>query len=127
MKHFILSAAALLALAACNRNPSTSEAADANAAAAAAANQAAAASVELPPAIRAEKTFRCKDNSLVYVNFFQGDRQVNLRTERTGTPITLRAEQAGGPYAAEGGYAISGDDAKIELTMPSKPEQTCHV
>ena len=45
---------------------------------------ASAPKVELPPAIKADKTLRCKDNSLVYVTFFEGDKQAVVRTEQDG-------------------------------------------
>ena len=61
--------AALLALAACNSKPAQPDVMDSNPDPM--ANQLAnRAPVELPPAIKAEKTFRCKDNSLLYVTLF---------------------------------------------------------
>ena len=122
MKHPILQAAALVALAACNQTPATD--AEANAAA---GNAAAAAPIVLPPAITAEKTFRCKDNSLLYVTFFQGDTQATIRTEPTGTPVMMKAEKAGDPFTAEGGYSLKGTGDTVEAAVPGKPEQSCHV
>lgn len=125
MKHSPLYAfAALLALSACsNRTP---QEADADAAAAAGANDAAAATpVELPPAIKAEATLRCRDNSLVYVTFFQGDTQALVRTEPNGAPTTLRAPAAGEPLVADGGYSLTGTPESVELALPGKDAQTC--
>ena len=86
-----------------------------------------AAPVELPPAIKADKTMRCKDGSLVYVTFFQGDRQAVLRTEKGGTPTTLRAAEAGQPLTAEGGWSMTGTTDAIEVTVPGKGKLSCHA
>lgn len=128
MKHIslLLPAAALLALSACNNRP-TAEAVDPNAESVTNESAAKAAPVELPPAIRADKTFRCKDNSLVYVTFFQGDKQALVRTEPNGAPTTLRAANAGEPLTAKGGYSMTGTTESITLTLPGKPEQTCRT
>lgn len=84
-----------------------------------------AAPVELPPALKESKTFRCKDNSLVYVDFFQGDKLVNLRTEKTGAPKQLKAAEAGQPYEADGGYKVEGGGSSVTVTLPGKDAQLC--
>jgi len=115
---------ALLALSACNNNRQP-EVIDSNPDPL--ANQVAnAAPVELPPAIKADKTLRCKDQSLVYVTFFQGDKQAVVRTERDGTPTTLKAPETGKPLIAEGGWQMTGGPDEVTLTRPGKPAQTCH-
>ena len=116
--------AALLALAACNSKPNTAEVLDSNPdpMANALANH---APVELPPAIKAEKTFRCKDNSLLYVTLFQGDKLALVKTTPTGTVNRLTAEKAGDPLTAEGGWKLTGTAANITVTQPGKPSQTC--
>lgn len=122
---FLLFSAPLLALAACNTQPTT-EVVDTNPDPM--ANRLAnAAPVELPPAIRADHTFRCSDSSLVAVVFFQGDKQVNVRVPPTGSPVRLTAEEAGGPYTAEGGWRLTGDEENITVTQPDKAALTCHV
>jgi hypothetical protein len=118
MMNHILSAAAaivLLPLAACNSEPQVIDTrpADPNAAAVNAA-----APVTLPPSIRANVTFRCKDNSVVYVDFFQGDMVANLRTEQAGAAIQLKADAAGNPYVG-GGYTMTGNETAIDLAGPS--------
>jgi hypothetical protein len=125
MKSKLLLTAALLGLAACNQQPST-EVLDSNPDPMA-TELANAAPVELPPAIKADKTFRCKDQSLAYVTFFQGDKQAVVRTEQGGTPTTLKAPEAGQPYTADGGWTLTGDEKNITLTSPGKPAQSCHV
>lgn len=126
MKHtpLLLAGAALFALSACNRPATEVTDPDADTT----ANRTAAAPpVELPPAIKAEKTLRCKDNSLVYVTFFEGDRQALVRTEPNGAPTTLRTETAGEPLVAEDGYRMTGTTENVTLTLPGKAEQTCRA
>ncbi|WP_443026032.1 hypothetical protein [Sphingomonas sp. PB2P19] len=118
--------AALLALAACNSKPASPEVVDNNPDPMA-NTLANAAPVELPPAIKAEQTLRCKDNTLVYVTFFEGDKQVNVRTKQGGTPTKLVAPTAGAPMTAEGGWSMTGDQASVTLTQPGKSAQTCHA
>ncbi len=118
-----LAAAALVALSGCNGSEQaeevTSTAPDPM------ASQLANASVaKLPPAVKANVTFRCKDNSLVYVDFFQGDQQASLRTSETGTPVSLTAENAGDALTG-GGYSVKGTPSAITLSQPGKSEQSC--
>ena len=124
---FLLSAtAALLALAACNSKPAAPEVVDSNPDPM--ANQLAnAGPVELPPSIKSEQTMRCKDNSLVYVTFFQGDKQANIRLKEGDTATTLKAPAAGEPLVAEGGWSMTGNEKAIDLTRPGKGSQTCHI
>jgi hypothetical protein len=84
-----------------------------------------AAPVELPPSVTASKTFRCADNSLIYVDFFSGDKQVQLRTEKGGTATMLRAPQAGQPFVAEGGYQLTGTPSSVNVTVPGKGAKSC--
>lgn len=118
----LLAAATLLSLGACSK-PAT-QVVDTNPDPM--ANELAhRAPVELPPAITADKTMRCKDNSLVYVTFFQGDKQAVVRTEKAGTPTRLTASAAGEPLTAEGGWKMTGSPNTITLTRPGKGELTC--
>jgi hypothetical protein len=79
--------------------------------------------VELPPAIAASRTYRCKDNSLVYVDFYTNNT-AQYRTERSGTPTTLTAAGEGQPYTAEG-YSVSANAETIQLTAPGKGSLSC--
>ena len=79
---------------------------------------------ELPPPIKADVTFRCKDNSLAYVIFFEGDKQAVVKTAKDGTPVKLTAEKAGDPLKAEG-YSVTGTPKNITLTAPGKGTLTC--
>ena len=117
-------AALLFALAACNSQPKAPEVVDSNPDPMA-TQLANAAPVELPPAIKADKTMRCKDNSLVYVTFFGGDKQVFVRTKKDGAPVTLKAPAAGEPYVADGGWKLTGTPTNITLEQPGKGALTC--
>ena len=116
------SAAALLSLSACNNEP---EVIDPNPdpQADVLAN---AAPVELPPAIAASRTCRCKDNSLVYVDFYT-DNTANVRLDsRQSAPTKLTSAGEGQPYTAEG-YSLSANAASVSFTAPGKGTQTCNA
>lgn len=126
MKLNLLAAAAMLTLAACDTAPTTVTAntASPDPMADELAN---AAPVELPPALKSSESFRCKDNSVVYVDFFQGDTQANIRLDtRTGAPTVLRAPAAGEPFVAQG-FSLSGTPESITLTKPGAASQTCNA
>ena len=116
--------AALLALTACNSSEPEVINTNPDPMAAELANRPA---VELPPAIRADKSFRCKDNSLALVTFFQGDKQAIVRLKEGGPATTLRAAAAGEPLTAEGGWEMTGNEEGITLTSPGKPSQSCRA
>ena len=84
------------------------------------------ANVVLPPSITATKTYRCKDNGLVYIDWLSDNLSANFRTEETGTPTQLKAAAAGEPLVAEG-YSLTGDAkaASITITRPGKSSQSC--
>ncbi len=117
--------ASLFALAACNSQPQQPQVIDTNPDPMA-STLANAAPVELPPAIKADKTMRCKDGSLVYVTFFQGDKQAVVRTEKGGTPTTLKGE-AGQALTAEGGWSLTGNTEQVQVKVPGKGDLSCHA
>jgi hypothetical protein len=83
-----------------------------------------AAPVELPPAIVATVAFRCKDNSLVHVDFFKGNTQANLHPAK-GSAIVLKAPADGEPFTG-GGYTLTGNQDQISLTTPDGATLDCH-
>lgn len=115
-------ALSLFALAACQPQPEEVSSTAPDPMASQLAN---AAPVELPPAIAASKTLRCGDNSLIYVDFFQGDKQVQLRTEKGGSATMLKAPEPGQPFVAEGGYQLTGTHSNVSVTVPGKSARTC--
>lgn len=125
MRNFLAlaAAAALLPLAACNNNQP--ETVDTTAPDPMASQLANAAAVELPPSVKASVTFRCQPgNSLVYVDFFSGDKLANLRTEANGAPIRLTAEEAGQPFTGEG-YTVEGTPSAMTYIAPGKDALSC--
>ena len=83
----------------------------------------AAAPVELPPMVTQSRTYRCKDASLVYVDFFSNNT-AHYKTSKEGTPTALSAPEAGKPYVADG-YSVSGDGPQVDIAAPGKPSQSC--
>ena len=74
---------------------------------------------ELPPTIEQTVTFRCQPgNTLLYVEFFSGDKLAVLKTAKDGTPTALRAPEAGQPFVAEGGYSLSGGPKSATIVTP---------
>jgi hypothetical protein len=83
-----------------------------------------AAPVALPPMLTASRTYRCKDNSLVYIDFFSDSKTANLRTEKDGTPTVLTAAEPGKPFESDG-YSLAGSGAEVTLTRPGKGTASC--
>jgi len=82
------------ALAGCNKSDSTPDTDNA----AAANNQVAeAAPVVLPPSIAASKIYRCKDNSLLYIDWLSDSVTANVRTDKAGTPEQIKTSDEGSP------------------------------
>jgi hypothetical protein len=82
-----------------------------------------AAPVEAPPMIQASRTYRCKDNSLLYADFYTNDT-VQVRSAKDSPPTILTAAAGQPPYTAEG-YSLSANEAQISYTAPGKGTQTC--
>lgn len=92
------------------------------------ANQAPVANgpVELPPSIVATEIYRCKDNSVVYIDWLSNGT-ANFRAERRATPVLLTAGEEGEALTAEGGYSLTGsaEASTVTLARPDKGSQTC--
>ncbi len=83
-----------------------------------------AAPVELPPAIIASHTYRCRDNSLVYIDFYNNNT-ATVRNERGGDiAATVTSPDGTAPYTAEG-YSVSGNAPTITYAAPGKGSQSC--
>ena len=82
------------------------------------------AGVELPPAIVGGHTYRCADNTVVAVDFLEGDKIALLHRPESTQPLRLTAEQAGAPFQANG-YRVSGSGKAIILESPGKAPQPC--
>ena len=82
----------------------------------------------LPPSITASKTYRCKDNSLAYVDYLSDGKTATVRDKPDATPTALTMAEPGKPFTAEG-YSLTGTAtaANVTLTRPGKGSQSCHV
>ena len=91
-----------------------------------------AAPVELPPAIAASKTYRCKDNSLVQIDWLADNKGAYVHGEdrtqtHVKTAVAVEGEPASTDLTAEGGYVLKGNAAAstVNLTLPGKGAQAC--
>ena len=88
-----------------------------------AANASATPAAPPPPMIQANRTYRCKDNSLLYAEFYTNNT-VQVRSAKDKPPTVLTAAAAGQPYTAEG-YSLSANSEQISYTAPGKGAQSC--
>jgi hypothetical protein len=93
-----------------------------------ATNAAAPKKLELPPMIQAAKSYRCGDNSTVYVDWMSDKKSANIRTSQTGSPNHVSADaedkpMSGNGYTLEGAFAGSS----VKVTLPGKGTQTCEA
>jgi hypothetical protein len=118
-----LTIAAAAALAGCNQEDHTIESGPADPMANVTAN---AGPIELPPSISASKIYRCKDNSIVYVDWLSDKKTANFRADKAAAPTQLKAATEGEAMTAEG-YSLTGtaEAASITLTRPGKGSQSC--
>jgi hypothetical protein len=79
-----------------------------------------AAPVQLPPAVTESRTYRCSDNSLFYVDFYNNNT-ATIRTREDGPTTTLTAAGGAPPYSGEG-YTISANAAHTNINGKS-----CHT
>lgn len=91
-----------------------------------------AAPVELPPAIASSKTYRCKDNSVVQIDWLaqnkgayvhgNGQEQTHLKPAEP-----VEGKPASTDLTAEGGYLLKGNASAstVTLAMPGKGSQAC--
>jgi hypothetical protein len=124
-KTHILAAAAIAAtaiLAACNTEPEVVQINKDDPMADALKN---AGPVAAPPMIQASRTYRCRDNSLVYIDFYTNNTAL-VRAERGGDPVaSLTAEGGNPPYATQG-YSVSANADEISYTSPGGTK-SCHT
>ncbi len=114
--------AASLSLAACNTEPEVVEA-NPDPQAEVLKN---APKVELPPAIVASRAYRCKDNSLVYIDFMSNNTALVRKGKGVQPPLaTVTAETAGGAYKSADGFTVSGNSEQITYSSPKTGSQSC--
>jgi hypothetical protein len=130
----------MLALAACNK--SETPAADGTADTAAATP---AAPVVLPPAITASGTYRCGDNTILYVDFLGQNEAADIRVgDKAAAAVRVTAPAPEAPVAgaapaapaadakpagpmksADGKTSLSGTGKQINVKLADKGAQTC--
>jgi hypothetical protein len=115
---FAAAASAALALSACGSEQPDAAAESNNA-------TAAVAQVQLPPSIQASRTYRCADNSIVYIDFYTNNT-AQLRTEQTGPATALTAEAGNPPYLAEG-YSVAANADTTRIETPGRAAQSCRA
>jgi hypothetical protein len=129
----------MLALAACN-NSETPAAPEGEADASKMSQT--AAPVEMPPAITASGTYRCGDNTILYVDFLGKNEAADIRVgdkaaaavrvtapaaeaPADGAAPTADAKPAGPMKSADGTTSLSGSGKQINVKMGDKGAQTC--
>ena len=76
--------------------------------------------VVLPPSIVASHQYRCKDNSLVSIDWLSDGKANSARvTSQGGAAVTLVQAEAGGAYSAEGA-SLTGDPQNKAITYNGK-------
>ena len=135
---FILAPLSMLALAACNK----SETSAADEAAGTETAAVPAAPVELPPAITASGTYRCADNTILYVDFLGKNEAADIRVgDKSATAVRVTppvsdapvagtepvadAAPAGPMKSADGESSLSGEGKQINVKLAGKGAQTC--
>ncbi len=137
----IFAPVAMLALAACNKSETTATPAEGDASAVATP----AAPVELPPSITASGTYRCADNTILFVDFLGANVAADIRVgDKTsaatrveqakveapvapvdGTAPVAEAAPAGPLKSADGETSLSGSGKQINVKLAGKGAQTC--
>ena len=113
--------AAILMLGACNNEPEVIET-NPDPMANEIAN---AAPVELPPAVTDSAIYRCKDNSIVYVDFLGDKTSANVRTEKGGTPTQVKAGAEGSAMTGGNGFSVEGTGDTVQIAVNGGPAQSC--
>src|SRR3982751_417583 len=94
----ILALGVAAALAGCNKENHTIVAGGADEGG---TNAAENAPITLPPSVTASKSYRCKDNRLVYIDWMSdGSAHVKKTREEVGTPVTPGNELKGDAHAS---------------------------
>ena len=86
--------------------------------------------VTLPAAIKTSKVYRCKDKSVVYVNYLDDNVSANVRDKEEEPPaVTLKAAAPGeafiGVPPAGEGFKLVGSGNEVTYTSPDSGTQVC--
>ena len=85
-----------------------------------------AADVVMPPAIEASKSYRCKDNTVVYIDWLDDKKTADIRASKEGSATRVTSLEAGKPMASAG-YSLTGtkDSGSITVERPGKGSNSC--
>ena len=119
-RSILLAIVAAAALAGCNKEDNTIGSGSPE------TNKVDLSTVKLPPAIEASKSYRCKDNSVVYVDWLNDKMTADIRAKKIDTATRVTTAEVGKPMTAEG-YSLSGtsSDATVTIDRPGKGSQSC--
>jgi hypothetical protein len=107
----LIAVAAAAALAGCDKQDHTIQAGPADPMA-----NVSNADIKLPPAIVGSHQYRCKDNSIVAIDWLSDGTAYSARvTPKGGATVALAQVEAGGPYIAEGA-SLTGDPQAASVT-----------
>jgi hypothetical protein len=82
------------------------------------------ARVILPPSIKVSHVYRCKDNSIISIDFLSDNVTA---TFRSGTVTSQLRASAPGEAFTDGTQTVIGGGAAITLTRPGKASQSCKI
>jgi hypothetical protein len=85
-----------------------------------------AAPVAPPPMIQVTRTYRCRDNSLLYVDFYTNNTAA-VRTREGEAPVAMLNAEGGNPPYTGSGYSVSGSGTQVSITAPGHGTQSCHT
>lgn len=137
-KRIFLAPLSVLALAACNSSETPVSAENS-----AETKAVAAAEIELPPAITATGTYRCADNTILYVDFLGQNEAADIRVgDQSALAVRVTAQKVEAPAAdamaapaeagpagpltsADGESSLSGSGKQINVKLAGKGAQTC--
>ena len=85
--------------------------------------------VTLPPSIASSKIYRCKDNSVVYIDWLSDNKSANIRTESGGVATPVTAAEPGKPMTGPAGFSLEGAAGAhaVKIAVPGHPLQSCNV
>ncbi len=84
------------------------------------------AAIVMPPAIESTKSYRCKDNTVVYIDWLNDKKTADIRASKAGSASRVVSAEAGKPMTAAG-YSLTGtkDSASVTVERPDKGSQSC--
>jgi hypothetical protein len=84
------------------------------------------AAIVMPPAIESTKSYRCKDNTVVYIDWLNDKKTADIRASKAGSASRVVSAEAGKPMTAAG-YSLTGtkDSASVTVERPGKGSQSC--